>query len=318
MKPDSKVFVAGHRGMVGSAIVSQLQVEGYRNILTASRKECDLTNAQQVDDYFARHRPEYVFLAAAKVGGIHANMTYPADFIRDNLQIQTQVIDAAFRNQVRKLVFLGSVCIYPRITAQPIKETELLSGALEPTNEAYAIAKIAGIKMCQMYREQYGFDAISLMPCNLYGPNDNFHPEDSHVLAAFIRRFCQAVEQGVESVTCWGDGSARREFLHVADMARAAIHCAHSYDEAEILNVGTGEAVSILDLAGLIAELVGYRGEILWDHSKPNGAPCRYLDIERISNLGFKPAITLRNGLAQTIEWYQKEHSASTSPSSTR
>lgn len=297
MDKAAKIYVAGHRGLVGSAIVRKLKAEGYDNLLLRTHAELDLTSQAAVNDFFAAERPEYVFLAAAKVGGIHANATYPADFIRDNLQIQTNVIDAAYRNGCQKLLFLGSSCIYPKLCPQPIKEEYLLTGPLEPTNEWYAIAKIAGIKMCQAYRRQYGFNAISAMPTNLYGPGDNYHPENSHVIPALIRRFHEAKVSGAESVTIWGTGKALREFLHVDDMADACLFLMLHYDGEQHVNVGSGEEVSIMELAQLIAEAVGFDGHIVTDASKPDGTPKKMLDGKLIASLGWHRAVSLRGGL---------------------
>jgi len=300
----SKIYVAGHRGLVGSAIYRKLQTEGYTNLVVRSRSELDLTNQQQVYDFFARERPDYVFLAAAKVGGILANNTYPADFIRENLLIQTNVIDAAYRYGVKKLLFLGSSCIYPKYAPQPMKEEYLLSGKLEPTNESYAIAKISGIITCQSYRRQYGFNAISLMPTNLYGPGDNFDLDTSHVLAALIRKFAEAKESGAQEVVVWGTGTPRREFLHVDDLADAALFLMRNYDDGEIVNVGVGEDISISELAELVADVVGYRGKIVYDTSKPDGTPRKLLDVSKLTALGWRPKISLREGIRQTYEWY--------------
>jgi GDP-L-fucose synthase len=304
MNKDSAIYVAGHKGLVGSAIIRKLTKNGYNNLLTQSHSQLDLTNQDAVEHYFVNRQPEYVFLAAAKVGGILANKSFPADFIRDNLRIQTNVIDSAYRNGVKKLVFLGSSCIYPKYADQPIKEDYLLTGLLEPTNEAYAIAKIAGIKMTQFYREQYGFNGISLMPTNLYGPGDNFNPENSHVLPALIRKFYEAKENDVARVVVWGTGNPRREFLHCDDLADAALFLMQSYDEEKIINVGAGKDISIRELAELVREIVGYNGEIVFDASKPDGTPRKLLDISRLSSLGWKPQIDLRNGIRETYEWY--------------
>ena len=303
---DDLFFVAGHRGMVGSAICRALKRSGYENLLTASRHELDLLDLQAVQHFFAESQPTVVVLAAAKVGGIHANDTYPADFLLENLKIQTNVIETAWRSGVKRLLFLGSSCIYPKFAEQPIKEESLLTGALEPTNEWYAIAKIAGIKLCESLRKQYGFDAISLMPTNLYGPGDNYHPENSHVLPALIRRFHEAKETGAESVTCWGSGSQMREFLHVDDLAEASLcvlsHWQPCCNEPKYLNVGTGVDLSILDLAKLVAKVVHFKGEIFWDTSKPDGTPKKQLSICRASELGWTPRITLNEGIKQTYE----------------
>ena len=308
MHKESRIYVAGHRGLVGSAIVRRLEAEGYTNILTRTRQELDLRDPRAVDRFFEEARPEYVFLAAAKVGGILANNTYPADFIRDNLQIQTNVIDAAYRYGATKLLFLGSSCIYPKFAPQPIKEEYLLTGALEPTNEPYAVAKIAGIIMAQSYRRQYGFNAISLMPTNLYGPGDNFDLETSHVLPALLRKFHEAKESAAPKVVVWGTGSPRREFLHVDDLADAAVYLMNHYDSPEIVNVGVGEDISIRELAELIRDIVGYTGEIVYDTSKPDGTPRKLLDVSRLAAAGWRARIPLREGIAQTYRWYLEHH----------
>lgn len=300
------IFVAGHRGLVGSALVRRLEALGATNLILRSRAELDLTDQAAVETFFAAERPAYVFLAAAKVGGIKANDTYPAEFLRDNLAIQTHVIHAAWRHGVRKLCFLGSSCIYPKLAPQPLKEDSLLTGSLEPTNEWYAVAKIAGIKMCQAYRRQYGFDAISVMPTNLYGPNDNFHPEHSHVLPAMIRRFEEARVAGLPSVTIWGTGTPRREFLHVDDMADATIHLMRTYSSEEFVNIGVGKDVTILELAQMVARAVGYAGEILTDPSKPDGTPRKLLDVSRLHALGWRARIGLDEGIRQTVAWYRE------------
>lgn len=297
MDKAARIYVAGHRGLVGSAIVRKLKAEGYDNLLLRTHAELDLTSQAAVNDFFAAERPEYVFLAAAKVGGIHANATYPADFIRDNLQMQTNVIDAAYRSGSKKLLFLGSSCIYPKLCPQPIKEEYLLTGPLEPTNEWYAIAKIAGIKMCQAYRRQYGFNAISAMPTNLYGPGDNYHPENSHVIPALIRRFHEAKVSGAESVTIWGTGKALREFLHVDDMADACLFLMLHYDGEQHVNVGSGEEVSIMELARLIAKTVGYAGELAHDMQRADGAPRKLLDVSVLQSMGWRVKLKLELGL---------------------
>ena len=304
MQPDSRIYVAGHRGLVGSALVRMLQAQGFANIIARAHAELDLCDQQAVSAFFAAEKPEYVFLAAAKVGGIYANDMYPAEFIRDNLLIQTNVIDAAYRNGCKKLLFLGSSCIYPKLCPQPIKEEYLLTGPLEPTNEWYAIAKIAGIKMCQAYRKQYGFDAISVMPTNLYGPGDNFHPENSHVLPALIRRFHEAKKSGVNSVTIWGTGTPRREFLYVDDLAEAAVFLMQNYSDAEHVNIGCGEDVTIIELAELVARAVGYTGQIQTDPSKPDGTPQKLLDVSILTKLGWKSTTTLSTGIALTYADY--------------
>lgn len=298
MQPGSKVYVAGHRGLVGSAIVRALHACGITGVVTRTSKELDLRNQQAVADFFAAEQPEYVFLAAARVGGIHANNTYPADFIRDNLQMQTNVIDAAWRNGCKKLLFLGSSCIYPKLCPQPIKEEYLLTGPLEPTNEWYALAKIAGIKMCQAYRAQYGFDAIAAMPTNLYGPGDNYHPENSHVIPALIRRFHEAKQAGKNEVAIWGTGTPRREFLYVDDLAEALVFLMQQYSGAEHVNVGCGNDLTIRDLALLVARAVGFAGTIVTDPTKPDGTPQKLLDVSRITALGWQPRTTLEEGLA--------------------
>jgi len=305
---NAKVFIAGARGMVGSAIARRLRAEGASDLLLPTRDELDLCKQQAVDSFFRKEKPEFVFLAAAKVGGIHANNAYPADFIYENLAIQTNVIHAAWKHGVQKLVFLGSSCIYPRMAPQPIREEHLLTGPLEPTNQWYAVAKIAGIKLCQAYRSQYGFNAISLMPTNLYGPGDNFHPQNSHVLPALMRKIHDAKERGAPMVAIWGSGTPRREFLHVEDLADAAVYLARQYSSSEILNVGTGNDIPISDLANLLAEIVGYDGVITNDLSKPDGAPRKLLDVTRLHQLGWRPTIGLRAGLKQTYSWFRENY----------
>lgn len=302
------MFVAGHRGLVGSAIVRALRADNSPSIITRTREELDLREQAAVDAFFASERPQLVFLAAARVGGIHANDARPADFLRDNLQIQTNVIDAAWRNGVRKLCFLGSSCIYPRLAAQPMREEYLLTGALEPTNEWYAIAKIAGIKMCQAYRRQYQFNAIALMPTNLYGPGDNFSLETSHVLPAMMRKFHEAKLGLTPHVALWGTGTPRREFLHVDDLARACLLLMDRYDSPEIINVGAGEDISIAELASLVGEAVGYSGAVEFDTSRPDGAPRKLLDVTRVTQLGWRAQINLREGVRRTYEWYVQHH----------
>ena len=300
----AKIFVAGHRGMVGSAIVRRLQAEGASNLVLRSRQELDLTRQAEVEAFFALERPEYVFLAAAKVGGIHANRTYPAEFIRENLAIQSHVIHNAYATGCRKLLFLGSSCIYPRDCAQPIKEEYLLTGPLEKTNEAYAVAKIAGIQMCQAYRKQYGFDAICAMPTNLYGPGDNFDLETSHVLPALIRKIYDAKQAGAETVEIWGTGNPLREFLHVDDLADAAVFLINRYTHPEIVNVGTGSDLTIRQLAECIADIIGYSGTLVFNPGKPDGTPRKLLDNSRIQSLGWQPRIALGQGIASTLDWY--------------
>ena len=298
--------MAGHQGLVGSALVRRLQRDGYRNLFLRPRRELDLENQHAVNDFFDETRPEYVFLAAAKVGGIMANNTYPADFIRNNIAIQMNVIEAARRTGVRKLLFLGSSCIYPKHAEQPIREEELLRGPLEPTNEAYAVAKIAGIKMCQSYNRQYGTNFVSVMPTNLYGPNDNFDLMGSHVLPALMRKFHEAKESGSPEVSVWGSGRVYREFLHVDDMADACVFVMHRYDSSDILNIGCGKDVTIAEVAQLMKETVGYEGAIVFDSSKPDGTPRKLLDVSRLFALGWKPSIDLRRGLAETYAWFQQ------------
>ena len=300
----ASVFVAGHRGMVGSAIARRLAADGFSRLLLRSRAELDLTRQTAVEEFFARERPEYVFLAAAKVGGILANSTRPAEFISQNLAIQSNIIDAAYRNGAKKLLFLGSSCIYPKFAPQPIREESLLEGALEPTNEWYAIAKIAGIKMAQAYRAQYGFPTISLMPTNLYGPGDNFDLQTSHVAPAIMRKLHEAKLSGAAQVTLWGTGTPRREFLHVDDLADAAVFAMQNYDSAEILNAGTGEDVTIAELAEVIRSITGFEGTILWDTSKPDGTPRKLLDVSRMASLGWKARIPLREGLESVYPWF--------------
>ena len=304
MEQTSRIFVAGHRGLVGSAIVRQLEQQGYENLILRSRSECDLYSRDSVEALFASERPEYVFLAAAKVGGILANATYPADFLRDNLLIELNVIDAAWRHGTKKLEFLGSSCIYPKFAPQPMKEEHLLTGALEPTNEWYAVAKIAGIKLCQAYRAQHGFDAISLMPTNLYGPGDNFDLKSSHVMPALIRKFHDAQAEGRSEVSVWGTGTPKREFLHVDDLASAAIFLMENYSSADIVNVGTGVDVTISELATLIGEVVGFEGRLVFDSSKPDGTPRKLLDVTRLHSLGWKHSIDLEQGVRSTYEWF--------------
>ena len=299
-----RIFVAGHRGLVGSAILRRLQAGGYRNLLVRARSELDLENQQAVNAFFEQERPEYVVLAAAKVGGIYANSTAPAEFIRSNLVIQMNVIEAAYHTGVRKLLFLGSSCIYPRHAEQPIREDALLQGPLEPTNEPYAVAKIAGIKMCQAYNKQYGTNFVSVMPTNLYGPNDNFDLMGSHVLPALMRRFHEGKVAGQPEVVVWGSGNVFREFLHVDDMADACVYVLERYDGSEILNIGCGQDVTIAAVAQLVKETVGFEGDITFDRSKPDGTPRKLLDVSRLFALGWRPKIGLREGLADTYAWF--------------
>ena len=300
----SKVFVAGHKGLVGSAICRRLQSEGVEAIV-APRSQLDLIDQHAVDTWFQQHEIDQVYLAAAKVGGIHANQTYPADFLHENLVVQSNVIHAAWKNGVSKLLFLGSSCIYPKLAAQPMAEDSLLTGPLEPTNEWYAIAKIAGIKMCQAYRKQYGFDAISIMPTNLYGPGDNFDLQNSHVLPALIRKFHEAKESGADSVEIWGSGKPRREFLHVDDLADACVFLLKNYSSPDIVNVGWGKDISIGELAQLIRRIVGFPGSLEFDPTKPDGTPRKLLDTSKLSGLGWQPKIMLEAGIASTYDWYR-------------
>ena len=297
MDKDSKIYVAGHRGMVGSAIVRELQRQGYTNIITRTHSELDLCRQEQVEQFFATERPEYVFLAAAKVGGIIANHTALADFMYDNIILEMNVINAAWRNGCKKLEFLGSSCIYPRMAPQPMKESCLLTSELEPTNEAYALAKISGLKYCEYLNRQYGTDFISLMPTNLYGPNDNYHPTHSHVLPALIRRFHEAKENGTNEVVCWGDGTPMREFLYVDDLADLCVFLMNNYSGNETVNAGTGKEVSIKELTEIVARVVDYRGEIRWDTTKPNGTPRKLLDVSKSAALGWKYKTELEDGI---------------------
>jgi len=304
MNQDASIFVAGARGLVGSAIGRALAARGFERVLTPSRSALDLRDRAAVDRFFTAERPDYVFMAAAKVGGIVANDTYPADFIRDNLEIQTNVIDAAYRSGTRKLCFLGSSCIYPRLAPQPLNESSLLTGPLEPTNQWYAVAKIAGIKMCQAYALQHGFNAISVMPTNLYGPGDNFDLQTSHVLPALLRKFHSAKVSGSGEVTVWGSGTPRREFLYVDDLADALCFLMERYDSPEIINVGWGEDVTIAELAEVVAATVGYRGAIVYDRSKPDGTPRKLLDVGKIATLGWRARTRLPDGVRATYDWY--------------
>jgi len=307
MKKNSKIYVAGHNGMVGSAIVRTLKAKGYANILTVSRTELNLQNQSEVNTFFEKNKPEYVFLAAAKVGGIIANNTKRAEFIYDNLLVETNVINASHINKVKKLLFLGSSCIYPKFAPQPMKEEHLLTGTLEPTNEFYAIAKIAGIKLCEAYRDQYGDNFISIMPTNLYGPNDNYDLQNSHVLPALIRRFHEAKELDAPSVTLWGTGSPMREFLHVDDMADASVFTMETYNDRGFLNVGTGEDVTIKEVALTIQKMIGYTGEVIFDTSKPDGTPRKLLDVSKLNALGWKHKISLAEGIKKTYASYLEE-----------
>jgi GDP-L-fucose synthase len=305
----SRIYVAGHRGLVGSAVVRALTRDGYQNLVLRTHHELDLTDQLAVRQFFEAERPEAVIMAAARVGGIHANNSRPALFIRDNLVIQDNVIESAHRSGVMKFVFLGSSCIYPKLAPQPIKEDYLLTGPLEPTNEWYAIAKIAGIKMCQAYRREFGFNAISLMPTNLYGPGDNFDLQNSHVLPALIRKFHEAKIRGDETVTVWGTGTPRREFLHVDDLADAVLYLLQTYDAEPIVNIGWGEDVTIRELAELVMSAIGYRGRLIFDSTKPDGTPRKLLDVSRLTGLGWQAKIPLKTGIERTYAWFQ-EHSA--------
>ena len=305
MDKSDKIFVAGHRGMVGSAIVRRLKAEGFSNLVTRDRSELDLTDESAVRKFFAKEKPAIVIDAAAKVGGIKANNDFPVEFLLGNLRIQNNVIHSAYESGVRKLVFLGSSCIYPKFAPQPIPETALLSGPLEPTNEAYAIAKIAGVKLCQAFSREYGAKFVSAMPTNVYGPNDNFDLETSHVLPALIRKAHEAKMRKDQKLTVWGTGKPRREFLHVDDLASACVLILEKYHSPEIINVGCGEDISIRELAELICDVVGFDGELAWDTTKPDGTPRKLLDVTRLRALGWKPAIPLRDGIARTYEWFR-------------
>ena len=304
MNKDEKIYVAGHRGLVGSSIVRTLKKQGYNNIIGRSKKELDLREQSDVRDFFNQEKPNYVFLAAAKVGGINWNTVVPAEFIYDNLSIQNHVIDASYRSGVKKFCFLGSACIYPKVTQMPVKEEYLLTGPLEPSNEGYSLAKISGMRMCAFYKKQYNFNAISLMPANLYGPGDNFKPEQGHVIPGLITKIFNAKIKNESSVTCWGDGSPTREFLHVDDLADACVYLMNNYNEPEFINVGSGIDISIKELAELIKEYVGYDGELIWDTSLPNGTPKRVMDNSKLTNLGWTYNIDFKKGLKDTIQWY--------------
>jgi GDP-L-fucose synthase len=309
LNQDSRIYVAGHRGLVGSAVIRSLKGEGFKNLIVRSHEELDLTEQSAVRKFFESTRPEVVIMAAARVGGILANDSHPAGFLRDNLLIQDNVIDAAYRSGVAKFVFLGSSCIYPKLAPQPIKEDYLLTGPLEPTNEWYAIAKIAGIKMCQAYRREYGFNAISLMPTNLYGPGDNFDLQRSHVLPALIRKFHDAKRRNAKSVEIWGTGTPRREFLHVDDLAEAVLYLLQKYDDEAIVNIGWGEDLTIRELAETVMSAIGYSGALTFDHSKPDGTPRKLLDVSRLQSLGWRPRISLQAGIDSTYAWF-KEHTS--------
>jgi len=304
MEKNSKIYVAGHRGMVGSALVRLLHAKGFQNLILRTSAELDLTDQQSVEDFFKKEKPDYVFLAAAKVGGIEANNTYRAQFIYENLMIQNNVIHHSYLNGVKKLLFLASSCVYPKLAPQPIKEEYLLTGDLEPTNEPYAIAKIAGIKMCENYNRQYGTKFISVMPTNLYGPGDNYDPETSHVLPALLYKFNRAKVEGLDKVEAWGSGKPRREFLHVDDLARACFHLMHNYEDSKIVNIGAGKDISIKELVDIVVDIVGYKGKVIWNTAKPDGTPRKLLDVSLVKKLGWSPGITLKKGIMDT---YKKE-----------
>ena len=305
MDKNSKIYVAGN-GLVGSALVRKLQSEGYHNFVTVAKSSVDLRNQEEVDTYFKYTRPEYVFLAAAKVGGINYNKTVPAEFIYDNLMIQSNVIDAAYRYKVKKLLFLGSSCIYPKITEQPIKEEYLMSGKLEPTNEGYALAKIAGLRMCEYYTRQYGFNTISLMPANLYGPNDNFNPDRCHVIPGMITKYYNAKVNNEPGIVAWGDGSPKREFLYCDDLADACVFLMNNYDSPDIINVGSDIEITIKDLVKIIQNEIGYTGKVFWDTSLPNGSPRRKMDSSKLFGMGWKPKVSFEEGLVRTIKWFKE------------
>lgn len=304
MEQDAKIYVAGHHGLVGAAIVRCLKKGGWTNLMLRTHSELDLTDQNQVSDFFVQEKPDYVFLAAAKVGGIHANNTYPVDFIVDNLAIELNVISAAYTQGVKRLMFLGSSCVYPKHCPQPMKEEYLLTGSLEPTNEPYAIAKIAGIKMCEAYNRQYGTDFVTVMPTNLYGPNDNFDLQSSHVLPALIRKFHEAKKRGEEKVTVWGTGTPRREFLHVDDMADACVYVMNKEGFTDMVNIGVGEDITIGDLTRLVGEVVGFEGNLIFDADKPDGTPQKLLDVSRLSSLGWQAQISLKEGIQMTYQWF--------------
>lgn len=310
MRPESRIYVAGHTGMVGSALVRALRAKGFAHLVLRTHAELDLCDQQAVADFFAAEKPEYVFLAAARAGGIHANATYPVEFLRDNLLIQTNVIDSAWKNGCAKLLFLGSSCIYPKLCPQPIKEEYLLTGPLEPTNEPYALAKIAGVILCRAYRRQYGFDAIAAMPTNLYGPGDNYHPENSHVVPALIRRFHEAKRAGLPDVTIWGTGTPRREFLYADDLADALVFLMREYSGDGPVNVGSGEDLTIMELAALVADIVGFSGAIRLDPSKPDGTPRKLLDVSLLAGLGWRPQTPFRDGLEAAYQWFLEQERA--------
>ena len=304
MNKDEKIYIAGHRGLVGSSVIRNLKANGYENIIGRTKSELDLREQNPVRDFFEEEKPDYVFLAAAKVGGINWNKTNPAEFIYDNLSIQNHVIDAAYRSGVKKFMFLGSACIYPKVAQVPIKEESLMTGPLEPSNEGYALSKIAGMRMCAFYRRQYNFDAISVMPANLYGPKDNFIPEHGHVIPGLIRKMFDAKINKDSNVVCWGDGSPTREFLYVDDLADACVFLMNTYSEEEFVNVGSDVEIKIIDLAEMIKEYVGYDGELIWDTTRPNGTPKRVMDNSKLFDMGWSPKVEFEQGLKQTIKWY--------------
>jgi len=308
MQSEGSIFIAGHSGLAGSAILRALQSRGYSRLIVRKHQELELTDARAVKDFFQQERPESVFLAAAKVGGIQANNTLPAEFLRENLLIQTHVLHEAWQAGVKKLLFLGSSCIYPKLAPQPIPESALLTGELEPTNDAYALAKIAGIQLCKAYRKQHGANFIAVMPTNLYGPHDNFHPEHSHVLPALLRRFHEAQRDGLKEVTVWGSGTPKREFLHSDDLASACLFLMEHYDSPEIINIGWGQDCTVRELAEMIAKTVGYTGKLKWDDSRPDGTPRKVLDNRKLAALGWEPKISLQKGLRLTYQWYLKNH----------
>ena len=308
MQSEGSIFIAGHSGLAGSAILRALQSRGYSRLIVRTHQELELTDARAVKDFFQQERPESVFLAAAKVGGIQANNTLPAEFLRENLLIQTHVLHEAWQAGVKKMLFLGSSCIYPKLAPQPIPESALLTGELEPTNDAYALAKIAGIQLCKAYRKQHGANFIAVMPTNLYGPHDNFHPEHSHVLPALLRRFHEAQRDGLQEVTVWGSGTPKREFLHSDDLASACLFLMEHYDSPEIINIGWGQDCTIRELAEMIAKTVGYTGKLKWDDSRPDGTPRKVLDNRKLTALGWEPKISLQEGLRLTYQWYLKNH----------
>ena len=308
MQSEGSIFIAGHSGLAGSAILRALQSRGYSRLIVRTHQELELTDARAVKEFFQQERPESVFLAAAKVGGIQANNTLPAEFLRENLLIQTHVLHEAWQAGVKKMLFLGSSCIYPKLAPQPIPESALLTGELEPTNDAYALAKIAGIQLCKAYRKQHGANFIAVMPTNLYGPHDNFHPEHSHVLPALLRRFHEAQRDGLQEVTVWGSGTPKREFLHSDDLASACLFLMEHYDSPEIINIGWGQDCTIRELAEMIAKTVGYTGKLKWDDSRPDGTPRKVLDNRKLTALGWEPKISLQEGLRLTYQWYLKNH----------